>query len=209
MKSTPILASALLMFVFAGAHAEQADRTKPTQWEADHATHDDLKQVTILEGKVVVVRGTFVLRAQRVEMRQDPEGFQFGVATGTAAAPASFRQKRDGVEQFVEGTAERIDYDGKADHVTLTGKARLQRLEGALVADEVSGQVVVYDSREEKYSVAGGQEAASPTNPQGRVRGTIAPRATVAPANQTSPVPDDTGTPLRGVDSVGGAKLEN
>ena len=32
----------------------------------------------------------------------------------------------------------------------------MQRLQGATVADEVNGQVIVYNSREEKYAVNGG-----------------------------------------------------
>ncbi len=199
-KPLALLAPLLCACALNNAYAELSDRSKPTQWEADSARHDDLNQVTVLEGNVVITRGTFVLRAQRVEMRQDPEGFQFGIATGSANAPALFRQKRDGIEQFVEGDAQRIDYDGKADRVTLTGAAQMRRLEAGAVADEVAGQVIVYDSRAEKYSVTGGHETASPTNPQGRVRGTIAPRA---------PAPDaaapNNAAPLRPADAVGNA----
>lgn len=189
------------------AYAEQADRNKPTQWEAEQSSHDDLNQVSILEGNVVITRGTFVLRAQRVEIRQDPEGYQYGVATGTAAVPASFRQKRDGPgDQYVEGDALRIDYNGKADTVTLTNSAQLRRLEKGVLADEVSGQVIVYDSRVEKYNVAGGKDSASPTNPQGRVHGTIAPRAP-APTGQDGKTPTNT-APLRGADAVGDAAVK-
>jgi len=198
---TLILLIAAALAPFAG-RAEQADRNKPTLWEAESSRHDDLNQVSILEGNVVITRGTFVLRAQRVEIRQDPEGYQYGVATGTANAPASFRQRRDGGdEQFVEGDAQRINYDGKADSVTLTGAAQLRRLERSTIADEVSGQVIVYDNPAEKYSVSGGQGAASASNPQGRVRGMIAPRT---PPTNDAKTPAAT-PPLRGADAVGDA----
>jgi lipopolysaccharide export system protein LptA len=204
MKTTVLVLLIASAFTAGPALAEQADRNKPTQWEAERSSHDDLNQVSILEGNVVITRGTFVLRAQRVELRQDPEGYQFGVATGTAAVPASFRQKRDGPDdQYVEGNALRIDYNGKADTVTLTNAAQLRRLEKGVLADEVSGQVIVYDSRVEKYNVVGGKDSASTTNPQGRVHGTIAPRAPAA-TGQDGKAPANA-APLRGAGAVGDA----
>ena len=52
-------------------------------------------------------------------MRADPDGYQYGVATAQPGKLATFRQKRDGVDEYIEGEAERIEYDGKADTVTL------------------------------------------------------------------------------------------
>ena len=179
-KGLAMGAAACLM---AAAHAEQNDRNQPTYWEAERASHDELRQVTIAEGvdhEVTITRGSFVLRAWRVEIRQDAQGYQSGIATGNARSPASFRQKRDGLDQYFAGHAARIDYDQRTDQVTLTGNARLQRLEGATVADEVVGDVIVYDSRAERYTVSGGG------NNSGRVRGVIAPRA---PAPQPSTTP--------------------
>lgn len=182
LRSLAIGVAACLM---AAAHAEQNDRNQPTYWEAERASHDELRQVTIAEGvdhEVTITRGTFVLRAWRVEIRQDAQGYQSGLATGSTRGAATFRQKRDGLDQYFAGQAARIDYDQRTDQVTLTGSARLQRLEGATVADEVTGDVIVYDSRAERYTVSG-----SGTSSNGRVRGVIAPRMPAPPPSATPP----------------------
>lgn len=160
-------------------YAESADRNKPTQIEADRAAYDDLKQTSVWEGNVILTRGTLMIRAQRLEIRQDPEGYQFGIATGGANNLAYFRQKRDGGDQYVEGFGERIDYDGKNDRVTLTTRATMKRLQGPTVVDEVNGAVIVMDNRTDTYTVS---NAATATPGAGRVRATIAPRGQAAPA---------------------------
>jgi lipopolysaccharide export system protein LptA len=44
------------------AFAEKADKDKPVNLEADRITVDDAKKLHILEGNVVLVRGTLVIR---------------------------------------------------------------------------------------------------------------------------------------------------
>lgn len=58
------------------AHAERADKDKPLNIEADNMTYDDLKQVNIFTGHVVATKGTIVIKADRVEVTQDPQGYQ-------------------------------------------------------------------------------------------------------------------------------------
>ena len=64
------------------AWAEKADRGKPMNIEADALRYDDVKQVSIFTGRVVLTKGSIQIRGDRLEVRQDPDGFQFGVATG-------------------------------------------------------------------------------------------------------------------------------
>jgi len=162
------------------ALAERADRYKPTNVEADRMSYDDLKQVNVFTGAVVLTKGTITIRGDRMVLRQDPEGYQYGTAVGKLA---SFRQKRDGVDEWIEGHAEEIFYDGKAETVTLTGRAKVRRLEGTRIADEIDGAVIVYDSRSEQFSVDGSGQASGPsTGGGGRVRVTIQPRLGEAPA---------------------------
>jgi lipopolysaccharide export system protein LptA len=133
---------------------------------------------------VVLTKGTITLRGDRLVLRQDPEGYQHGTATGRLA---SFRQKRDGVDEWVEGYAEEIVYDGKLETVTLTGRARVRRLEGTRVVDEIDGAVIVYDGRTEQFSVDGGTASGPASAVGGRVRVTIQPR--LGDAGSAAPVP--------------------
>jgi lipopolysaccharide export system protein LptA len=166
----------------AALRAERADRFKPTQVEADRMHYDDLKQVNVFTGSVHLTKGTISLRGDRLVLTQDPEGFQYGTATGGVA---SFRQKRDGVEEWVEGYGEEIHYDGKTETVRMTGRAKVRRLEGTRVVDEIDGAVIVYDSRTEQFEVDGGgrsQAAAASAAGSGRIRVVIQPRLGAAGA---------------------------
>lgn len=174
---TLLLACALALP--AGARAERGDRDKPINIEADSMQYDDLKQVNVFDGKVTLTRGTLTIRADRITMREDPQGYQYASATGR---PASFRQKRDGPgEQWINGVAGQLEYDGKAETLKLIRQASLKRLSGERVTDEVHGNLITYDSRSEFFSVdGGGQSAATPENPGGRVRVVIQPRSPAA-----------------------------
>src|SRR6185503_1071821 len=92
------------------AAAERTDRDKPVNIESDRMNADDAKKTAVFEGRVVLSQGTLLIRAERLTLRQDPDGFQYGVALGN---PATFRQKRDGVNEYIDGEAERIEYDGR------------------------------------------------------------------------------------------------
>ncbi|ACC69521.1 lipopolysaccharide transport periplasmic protein LptA [Paraburkholderia phymatum] len=194
------LAALLIALPFAGfaplAHAERADKDKPLNIEADNMTYDDLKQVNIFTGHVVATKGTILIRADRVEVTQDPQGYQYATGTSTGKNLAYFRQKRDGVNEYIDGDAERIDYDGKQDLTTLTTRATVRRLQGTnTIMDEVHGSVITYDGQNDFYTAKAGKDVASPGNPNGRVRAMLSPRnggsqplsgpsATLQPANQ-------------------------
>jgi lipopolysaccharide export system protein LptA len=158
------------------ARAEKADRYKPLNVEADLPGKIDLlKQFVVFNGNVVVTKGTMVIRAARIEVRETPDGYHTAVAIGSPGKPATFRQKRDGVDEFIEGEAERLEYDARTETVRFVTRASVRRLRGATVADEISGNLVTYDSLSEVFSVSGG---ATPTasNPSGRVRAVLTPR---------------------------------
>ncbi len=169
-----------------GAQAERADRLKPLNIEADNGRYDDAKQMGTFTGNVVVTKGTMSMRAAKIEVRQTPDGAQFGVATAEADKRAVFRQKREGLDEYIEGEGERIEYDGKADTIRFVNRAVIRRFRGAVLADETAGSVIVYDNAAEVFSVVGGATAASPTNPSGRVRAVLTPREAPAAANAAS-----------------------
>ena len=189
-----------LGFALPAAHAERADRDKPLNIEADKMTYDDLKQLTIFTGNVVATKGTILIRADRVEVRQDPQGYQYAVGTTGDGKLSYFRQKRDGVDEYIEGNAVRIDYDGKQDLTTLTTRAVVRRLQGlSKVVDEVHGSVITYDGQKDFYTAQAGKDVAGPGNPTGRVRAMLAPR-TDGGASAASPGVTLTPSPgLRGV----------
>ena len=178
----PCLAALLLALApaLSPVMAEKADRNKQMVVEADKPGSVDLqRQVVVFNGNVVISQGTLVMRADRIEVKESPEGYRSAAAIGSASRPASYRQKRDAADEWVEGTAERIEFDARADTLKFTGNAAVRRLRGTAAADEITGGSITWDNNAELFSVAGG--AATPSNPGGRVRAVLSPR-TEAPA---------------------------
>jgi lipopolysaccharide export system protein LptA len=169
MKASGIALCALIALGGAiDARAERADSQRPVNVEADRLTADDAKQTAVFEGKVVVTQGTRVLRADRVTIRQDGEGFSYAVAEGK---PATFREKREGADEWVDGEAQRIEYDGKKEFVELFTNARLNRNK-----DEIRGNYISYDQKADLFQVKGAKDAPANGTRESRVRAVIQPK---------------------------------
>ncbi|HYP67449.1 MAG TPA: lipopolysaccharide transport periplasmic protein LptA [Thiobacillaceae bacterium] len=147
------------------AQAEKADRTKPINLEADSVTLDDLHKTGVYQGNVVLIQGTLMMRADKVDVTQDENGLKTVLATGN---PVSFRQKRDGVDEYVEAYAPRVEFDNIGGLLELSGGARLRKGE-----DEIRGNVITYNTQTELYKVVGKQNAQTPA---GRVHIVIHPK---------------------------------
>lgn len=193
-----LLALALSGAALLPVRAERADRDKPMVIEADKpGTVDLLRQQVVFNGNVVISQGTMQIRAERVELRELPDGFRAATAFGAPGRAASFKQKRDGVDETLEGSAERIEYDSRTSTLRLVGNGSVRRLRGTTVADEITGALIVWDNAAELFSVQGG--AATAANPSGRVRAVLSPRTDGAAGSTVAPAPSalSAGSPLQ------------
>ena len=161
--------------------AERADRDKPMQLEASRITIDDAKKIQILEGDVLVTKGTMTLKAERIVITEDQYGFQKGTATGGKDGLARFRQKREGSEDYVDGEAERIEYNSNSEIAELFQRAWVKSGE-----DQVRGDYIRYDAVSEKYLVTAGENR-DPKAPPARVRAIIQPKNKSTEPERTSP----------------------
>ena len=152
------------------AIAEKADRDKPMLLEASRISIDDAKKIQILEGDVVITKGTLILKAERIIISEDQYGFQKGTAFATPGGKATFRQKREGREDYVEGEAERIEYNSNSEVAELFHRARVRSGE-----DEVKGDYIWYDAVSEKFLASAG-ETRDPKAAPARARAIIQPR---------------------------------
>ena len=196
-------AALLALALSAPAQADRADRSKPLNVAADRqGTLDLLRQVIVFSGNVIITKGTIVIKADRVEVRESPDGYRTAVAIGGAGRPASFRQKREGVDEYIDGQAERLEYDDKADTVRFVSNAVVRRLRGASVGDEITGNLITYDNTPEVFRVSGSGSptAAAADAPGGRVRAVLTPReGTPAAAEAAS----QAGTQLKASPALG------
>jgi lipopolysaccharide export system protein LptA len=176
-----------LLGLSVSAQAERADRNQPMNAEADALRYEDARQLSVFTGNVVITKGSIVIRGDRVEVRQDPQGNQFGLVTGSPASPAFFRQKREGVDEYIEGVANQIDYNGQTDQVKFIGSAVLRRYRGAVLGDETAGSLIVYNNSSETFSVDGGTANRTAANPSGRVRAMLTPASAMETQPGTGP----------------------
>jgi len=173
--AAPVLAAftaAILMLAAFTANAEKADKDKPTHIEANRMSSDDTKRMSVFEGSVVLTKGTVVVRADRIVVYQDAEGFQTSTATGK---PVRFRQKGDpkGEKEGVwtDGEALEVKIDDRKESIELFQRARVTRDQ-----DVVNGDYIFLDQRTEFFSVSAAKGAA-PTSPEGRVKAVIQPKS--------------------------------
>ena len=179
----------LNIFISALAYAEKADAGKATDIAADQMTYDDVKQINTFTGNVVLTRGSLLMKAARVVVTQDRSGYQSATMYAAPGMLATFRQKRDGgPDLWVEGQAERIEYDGRAELVKLFSKAKLRRLEGTRATDEVEGDFISYDTRAEFISVNNNVPGAKPGT--GRIKAVIQPRVEAKPEAKSEAKPE-------------------
>lgn len=172
------------------ATAEKADANKQAVIDYDNLHVDEVTQTTTLTGNVIVTKGTLVLRAEKAVIKQSPQDDLHVTLTNGAGRNASFRQKRDGgPDLWVEGEAQRIEYDERSAVVKLFSSARVRQLEGSRVTDEIKSEFISYDSLREVFAARNDSSGASKPG-GGRGQLIIAPR-------KPRPAPADTPAPAQ------------
>lgn len=165
------------------AQAERADALKPLDVKWNNIDIDSIPQTTVLTGNVIATRGTLLLKAERAEVRESPDGYRTMVLLAAPGKPVFFRQKRDtGTDHWAEGQAERVEYDERTEVVKLFSNAVLRQLEGRNLVEEMSSAFISYDNRKDALL---GRNDPSGADVPGKARGSITyqPRRT-APATQ-------------------------
>ena len=156
----------------APAWALGGDRTQPIVVEAERPGSLDLqRQVVVFNGKVEIQQGTLRIEADRVEVRELPGGARAAIATGS---PARYRQQRDVAGEWVEGSADRIEYDSQNGTLRFIGNGAVRRLRDGKPVDSITGALITWDDRSEIFSVEGSATATG--TPGGRVRAVLTPR---------------------------------
>jgi lipopolysaccharide export system protein LptA len=177
-----ILVFALLGLAALSASAERADAGKQAVIDYNTLHVDEVTQTSTLTGDVVVTKGTLVLHAEKAVVKQTPEGDLQVTLNAGEGKQATFRQKRDGgPDLWIEGEAQRIEYDERSAVMKLYGNAKVRRLEGSKTVNEIQGEFISYDSLREVFDSTG------TANTKSRSRMIIAPPKRGAPAAASAP----------------------
>lgn len=158
------------------SRAEESDRDQPIELEADTVSVNDAKKISVYTGNVILNQGTLQIKADKMIVREDQDGFQHSTCLGTPSNPTTFKQKRTGKNEWMQGSGQRIEYNGRMDKVQLYTNAWVKRGE-----DIVTGDYISYDANAEYAEVIGGTKA----NPNGTANSRV--KATIQPKNKTTP----------------------
>jgi lipopolysaccharide export system protein LptA len=165
---------AVLLLAAMPVHGQPSDRDRPVDINADKVAVDDRNKVHVFEGSVVLTQGTLTIKGDKIVVTQNAAGFYNGVATAGSGRLVTFRQKRASDGAWIDGEAERIEYNNQSERAKLFNRAQVQS-----AGNMVRGQYIEYDVSTESYLVtdaperSSGGKAASPGN---RVHVTIQPR---------------------------------
>lgn len=182
-RFVPFLLSALLLGLAGPAPAEKADALKPIKIDCDECDADGITGIVTVRGKVVIQRGTLRIEADRGRLEESPEGYQRAILQANAGRKVRFRQKGDGPgQQWMEGEAERLEYDERSGVVKLFSQARVRRTIDDRPSDEAEGAFIAYDSHKEQFSV---RNTAAGDDLPGAGRGTII----IQPKRRAPPAP--------------------
>ncbi len=185
----------------ASLHAEKADRDKPIDFQGDSGGGNNQTKEGELTGHVIITQGTMTIQADRVTFKQNPDNSLSATAYGN---PVRFREKRDGADDYYEGYAQRIVYDGEKRFIELFDNALLKK-----TGDEIRSNYISYNAATEKFSAEGRPDAKPPApgdTPLGaRVRGTFQPKSD---EKSDKPAAKDSAATTKGKDSAAASKAD-
>ncbi len=160
------------------AWAERADASKEVEITASKALYSSVKDSGSFSGDIVLKRGSLVMKGGKLDLTKDAQGYQHFVLVGENGKNATFRQKSDnGDNEWLEGEGARIEYSDQNEEMKIFSKARLQRLQGNRVVEEVEGEAIFYNSLKEIFQAHNTENGGS-TPGGGRIKVVIQSRET-------------------------------
>ncbi|NYT82331.1 lipopolysaccharide transport periplasmic protein LptA [Alcaligenaceae bacterium] len=141
---------------------------------SDTLNYDDAKKESVFTGNVILTRGPMTLRADKLVMREDADGFQHGTATVEPGKLVFIRQENPEKFEILEAKGLRAVYNGKSEEIEVIGQAVITRFICGKPFDNIQGERVIYRQKTETYQAYGGPNSAAQG---GRVRSLAQPRA--------------------------------
>ena len=147
LRAWPAALLGLALCCAPAAHAEKADREKNIEFQGDTGGGNAETKTGELVGHVIITQGTMTIQADRVTFKQNADNSLSATAYGN---PVRFREKRDGADDYYEGYAQRIVYDGEKRFVELFDNALLKKS-----GNEIRSNYISYSAATENFSAEG------------------------------------------------------
>ncbi|WP_353172627.1 lipopolysaccharide transport periplasmic protein LptA [Paracandidimonas soli] len=174
-----LLAACAALLAAAGgpASAQTAQPEEPdTLILSDSLNYDDSAKVSTFTGNVIMTRGAMTLHSDKLVVREDAQGFQYGTATVSGNKLVHVRQEDPERFEVIEAKGRRGEYNGKDETIEMIGQATVTRFICGKPFDTISGARVIYKQKSDTYEAYGGKESAAAG---GRVRSVAQPRAKI------------------------------
>lgn len=142
---------------------------------SDSLNYNDAKKESTFSGNVVMTRGAMTLRADKLVMHEDAQGFQFGTATVNQGKLVFVRQETPEKFEVVEAKGLRAEYNGKTKEIEMIGDAVVTKFVCGKPFDKISGDRVKYNQETNIYEAFSKPGATSAQG--GRVRSIATPSA--------------------------------
>ena len=173
-KRISAFVTAIALMVPAIAFGERADREKAMDISSKSGMYEGTKETNVkkLDGDVLIERGTMRITAERAIVKETVDGM-FAELFGKSAGPITFKQKREGENDFVEASAERAEYDDNTGTIKLYSKVRFKS-----GGDLMESEYMVYNTYTEKMELRNQIPGAKSTtgSDEGRVVFKVQPR---------------------------------
>jgi len=146
------------------SHALDSDSEQPATLDADDMEMDFATGLRVYRGNVVFRQGSIHLTCEELTTYfNESDELDKAVCVGS---PGRFKQRPEGAEHDVVGTAMTITMDQVKDLVTLKSQATV--VQGGTT---ISGRIITYNLVTEKASVKGGGSQASATSSSSQASG--------------------------------------
>lgn len=169
------LAAGLLALACSVAMAQKNPSEEPdTLILSDTLEYNDNTRESIFTGNVVMTRGLMTLMADKLVMREDADGFQYGTATVQGGKRVVVRRETPENFELIEATGLRAEYSSKTDTIEMVGQAVVSKFICGKPMDTIRGERVKYNQTTNVYQAVGGAGSAAEG---GRVRSLVTPGA--------------------------------
>jgi lipopolysaccharide export system protein LptA len=190
MMNNRLACFAILLLSFGSPLLAASDADAPLDVEADRWEADQEREISVFSGNVILRKGSVLITAREARIHAIDGNVKLGTILGS---PATFRQRPASPPAGapdIEGEADRIEYDGEAEQVVLTGSAWVRQGD-----DHFSGESIHYDLATQKVLATADEKT-----PQ-RVRIIFTPRQeNTAPDKSTGNDPDENSEPETATD---------
>lgn len=171
----PCLLFLSVALISQSALAEKADRLQVLRMSAKQSGVEGTRDANskFLEGDVLITQGTMRITADKATVRET-NGDVFAELYGSPANQITFRQKREGTNDYIEASADRAEYDDKTGTLKLFSKVRFKS-----GGDQADSEYMQYNSTTEKMEFRNQIPGAKPKSgvDDGRVIFEVQPRS--------------------------------